>query len=79
MRLFLLLILVSCGKIETPSLSVGETRTFSPVVVSPSDRTKLDAICEFLVQSLASASDGVSQVDGKGWFTATGELLVQEY
>ncbi len=44
-----------------------------------SDESKLDAICEFLVRSLAIASDGVYQIDGKGWFTATGELLVQEY
>lgn len=44
-----------------------------------SDETKLDAICEYLVQALASASDGDYQIDGKGWFTATGELLVQEY
>jgi hypothetical protein len=43
------------------------------------DEIKLDAVCEFLVQSLASASDGLYQIDGKGWFTASGELLVQEY
>ena len=44
-----------------------------------SDETKLDALCEFLVQSLAAASDGVYQIDGRGWFTADGQLLVQEY
>ena len=43
------------------------------------DETKLDSICEFLMQSLAAASDGIYQIDGKGWFTAGGELLVQEY
>ncbi len=43
------------------------------------DETKLDAACEHLVRALAAACDGVYQIDGKGWFTADGELLVQEY
>jgi len=44
-----------------------------------SDETKLDAICEYLMQALAQASDGIYQIDGKGWFGADGERLVQEY
>jgi hypothetical protein len=35
----------------------------------------LDATCRFL----ASATDGVFQIDGKGWFSPSGELLLQEY
>jgi len=35
----------------------------------------LDATCRFL----ASALDGVYQIDDRGWFAASGELLVQEY
>ena len=43
------------------------------------DEVELDAVCERLVRALAEASDGVYQIDGKGWFAADGELLVQEY
>jgi len=43
------------------------------------DEVKLDAACEHLMRSLAKASDGVYQIDGKGWFNADGVLLVQEY
>ena len=43
------------------------------------DEVKLDAACEYLVRTLAYASDGVYQIDGKGWFAADGELLVKEY
>jgi len=43
------------------------------------DEVELEAVCEFLMRSLAIASDGLYQIDGRGWFTATGELLVQEY
>jgi hypothetical protein len=35
----------------------------------------LDEACRFL----AAHTDGVYQIDGRGWFTAGGELLLQEY
>ena len=35
----------------------------------------LEEACRFL----AGATDGVYQIDGKGWFAANGELLLQEY
>ena len=35
----------------------------------------LDTTCRFL----ATATDGVYQIDGRGWFAADGGLLVQEY
>ena len=43
------------------------------------DEVELEAVCELLMRSLAAASDGLYQIDGRGWFTASGELLVQEY
>jgi hypothetical protein len=50
-------------------------------------RKPLDAVDEFaleklLVEScrfLAAAADGIYQVDGEGWYSAAGELLLQEY
>jgi hypothetical protein len=30
-------------------------------------------------QFLASQTDGIYQIDGRGWFAANGELLLQEY
>jgi hypothetical protein len=35
----------------------------------------LEEACRFL----AAATDGVYQIDGRGWFSAAGELLLQEY
>ena len=43
------------------------------------DEATLDALCLAVVQAVASAGDGVVQIDGKGWFDAAGELLVAEY
>lgn len=50
-------------------------------------RKPLDAIDEVTLERLllescrflASATDGVYQIDGQGWFSAAGECLVQEY
>jgi hypothetical protein len=50
-------------------------------------RKPLDAADEVLVEKvmeescrfIAAATDGVFQIDGRGWFSATGELLLQEY
>jgi hypothetical protein len=35
----------------------------------------LIATCRFL----ATATDGIYQIDGQGWFNAAGEMLLQEY
>jgi hypothetical protein len=43
------------------------------------DETVTDAACEVLVKFLASTAGGVYQIDGRGWFAATGERLVEEY
>ena len=47
--------------------------------VDASDEVLLEKVLDAATQFLASATDGVYQVDGRGWFTAAGELLVQEY
>jgi hypothetical protein len=47
--------------------------------VDASDEVLLEKVLEATVQFLASVTDGVYQVDGRGWFVASGELLVQEY
>ena len=47
--------------------------------VDAADEVLLEKVLEAAAKFLASATDGVYQIDGRGWFTATGELLVQEY
>lgn len=50
-------------------------------------RSPLDAANEVLAEQvllaacrfLAAQTDGVYQIDGRGWFSAGGELLLQEY
>lgn len=42
------------------------------------DCRECESLCLQAVQYLAAQSDGVYQIDGKGWFAATGELLVAE-
>lgn len=43
------------------------------------DEATLDRLCLVVVGTTASACDGVVQIDGRGWFDATGKLLVAEY
>lgn len=43
------------------------------------DEATLDAVCLAVVRAVAAAGDGVVQIDGRGWFAADGELLLQEY
>jgi hypothetical protein len=47
--------------------------------VDVSDEIATDRVLEEATRFLATATDGVYQIDGRGWFTAAGELLVQEY
>jgi hypothetical protein len=47
--------------------------------VDASDEVLLEKVLEAAVRFLATATEGVYQIDARGWFTATGELLVQEY
>jgi hypothetical protein len=43
------------------------------------DEIALEKVMEESCRFLAVATDGVYQIDGRGWFSAAGELLVQEY
>jgi hypothetical protein len=43
------------------------------------DEAVVESVCETLVRFLASATGGVYQIDGRGWFAASGERLVEEY
>ena len=47
--------------------------------VDAADEVLLEKVLEAAAKFLASATDGVYQIDGRGWFAADGELLVQEY
>jgi hypothetical protein len=38
-----------------------------------------ESVCELLCQDLARTLDGLYQIDGQGWFAASGEKLLQEY
>jgi hypothetical protein len=43
------------------------------------DEAALDRLCDEVVRFLAARTEGVYQIDGRGWFTAAGELLLPEY
>ena len=43
------------------------------------DEVLLDKVLDAATRFLAGATEGVYQIDGRGWFAASGELLVQEY
>ncbi|MBY0461479.1 MAG: hypothetical protein K2V38_29530 [Gemmataceae bacterium] len=47
--------------------------------VGVSDELTLDAVLDESCRFLASATEGVFQIDGRGWFAADGALLVREY
>jgi hypothetical protein len=47
--------------------------------VDAADEVLLDKVLDAAVRFLAAATEGVFQIDGRGWFSTTGELLVQEY
>ena len=43
------------------------------------DEAALDRLCDETVRLLAARTEGVYQIDGRGWFAAGGELLLPEY
>ncbi len=43
------------------------------------DEATLDRLCDAVVMFLAQRGGGVYQIDGRGWFTADGTMLLQEY
>ena len=44
-----------------------------------SGESALDALVEALVKWLAERTEGIIQIDGKGWHTKDGDLLLEEY
>ncbi len=47
--------------------------------IDHADEASLDRLCLVVAQAAATFADGVVQIDGRGWFTATGDVLVPEY
>src|SRR4051812_10882779 len=47
--------------------------------VDAADEVLLEKVLDAATSFLASLTEGVYQIDGRGWFAASGELLVQEY
>lgn len=47
--------------------------------VDAADEVTAENVLEAACRWLADRTDGVYQIDGRGWFTANGELLLQEY
>ena len=47
--------------------------------VDHANESRLDSMCEFICQSIAGETDGIYQIDGRGWFAAEGTKLVEEY
>jgi len=47
--------------------------------IDASDEVTMENLLETTCRFLAAATEGVYQIDGEGWFSAGGELLLQEY
>ena len=47
--------------------------------IDHADEAALDRLCDALIGFLATRTGGVYQIDTRGWFTADGTLLLQEY
>jgi hypothetical protein len=47
--------------------------------IDAADEVALEKLLEETCRWLAANTDGVYQIDGRGWFAASGELLLQEY
>ena len=43
------------------------------------DENRLNQVCEVIVQFLAKQSEGIYQIDGRGFFAADGTMLLQEF
>jgi hypothetical protein len=43
------------------------------------DELVVETACDTVARFLAAATGGVYQIDGRGWFDATGERLVEEF
>ena len=47
--------------------------------IDAADEVAVERVLEEACRFLATATDGVYQIDARGWFAASGELLLQEY
>jgi len=47
--------------------------------VDLADEVLIEKVLDAAVRFLAARTDGVYQIDGRGWFAADGTLMVQEY
>jgi len=47
--------------------------------IDAADEVTMENLLETTCRFLAAATDGVYQIDGRGWFSAGGEVLLQEY
>jgi hypothetical protein len=47
--------------------------------IDAADEVLTESVLEESCRFLAAATDGVYQIDGRGWFAADGMLLLQEY
>ena len=47
--------------------------------IDHADEITLDALLDAATRYLAQQTDGIIQIDDKGWFSSSGELLIQEY
>ena len=47
--------------------------------IDHADEATLDRLCDALAQTIAGRLEGVYQMDGRGWYSASGELLLEEY
>jgi hypothetical protein len=43
------------------------------------NESAVEDLCQVLCQTLAAAADGIYQIEGDGWFAATGDRLMTEY
>jgi hypothetical protein len=78
------------AELETMTHSPHATRLMEQVIqtqqlmtirkpIDHADESQLDRACEALVVYLARQSDGFYQIDRRGWFSSTSELLVEEF
>jgi hypothetical protein len=78
------------AELETMDYSPNNTQLMERVIqtsqlitmrkpVDCPDEVTLDCLCLELCRVFSSSGDGVYQIDGQGWFAASGELLLQEY
>jgi hypothetical protein len=47
--------------------------------IDAADEVRLEQVLEESCRFLAAATNGVYQIDGRGWYTTAGEQLLQEY